>query len=155
MLAIPAALVATTAVHAATSPRDYVMTAGASDLYERQSSQLVADTTRNAKLRAFVRDMIRDHTKSTTLVKQAAMRARMRVTPPMLTPDQRTMMAQLRAAHGAERDTLYISQQRTAHDQALALHQDYARSGSVPSLRTAASQIVPVVRHHIAMLQSM
>jgi hypothetical protein len=102
MLAVPFALVATTAVHAAMSPRDYVTTAGASDLFERQSSQLIADTTRNPKLRAFARQMIADHTKSTTMVKAAATRAHMRLTPPMLTTDQRDMMAKLRAAHAVD-----------------------------------------------------
>ena len=156
MCAAPAAMVVAGAAMAqAMTQNEYLMVAGASDLYERQSSQLVLDSTADPALRAFAREMIAAHTQSTAEVKAAAKRAKIVVPPPMLTPAQREMIAQLQALTGAERDARYIAQQRAAHGQALAVQKAYATGGTVPALRAAAAKIVPVVEHHIMMLKMM
>lgn len=139
----------------AMSPREYVMMAGASDLYERQSSQLVMQSTKNPMVRDFANMMIANHTKSTADVTAAARQARVPVMPPRLNADQTRMMVQLRAARGPARDMAYISQQKTAHDMALNLHQSYAMNGSAEPLKAAAGMIVPAVQQHIQMLQTM
>ena len=68
-LSLPAAAMA-----APISPSTYVMKAGASDQYEMNSSKLVMNS-RNPQVRQFAQHMIHDHTQSTAMVKQAAMRA--------------------------------------------------------------------------------
>lgn len=136
------------------SAPDYVMKAGAGDLYEKRSSQLVL-SSRNPGVRSFARGMIRDHTTSTEMVKSAAMRAGLRPRPPMLEPKQAAMIRDLQRARGSERDHIYLDQQRAAHNDALTLHQTYSRTGDARPLRQAADKIVPVVQHHIQMLQSM
>ncbi len=133
----------------------YVMQAGASDLYEKQSSELVMASTKDAKVRQFARDMVRDHAKSTADVKAAATAAGVKPTPPTLTSEQASNMAALKAANGTERDRLYVRQQKAAHAQALALHQSYAKSGDVPQLKATAAKIVPVVAHHAEMINAM
>lgn len=155
VLAAAGALILAGAVHAAPPSPVFVAKAGASDLYERQSSQLVAASTHDRQIRRFAQDMIRDHTKSTQMVKSAALRSHMHPKPPMLDSQQRHMMADLRHAHGRDRDHAYLAQQRQAHAQALALMQDYASSGSTPALRRAAGDIVPVIQHHIEMLNGL
>ena len=137
------------------SSTTYVKMAGAGDLYERQSSTVLLQSTANPKLRSFAQMMVTDHTQSTADVKAAALKAGVRPAPPTLTPKQSSDIAALRAARGPARDTLYIDQQKAAHQQALALHQDEATNGSAPSLKAAATKIVPVVRHHIDMLAGM
>ena len=137
------------------TPAQYVMKAGAGDLYERQSSQVVLQTTTNPDLKTFAQQMIIDHKKSTAMVKAAAARAHVKVAPPMLAPDQADMLTALRAATGPERDATYIAQQKTAHDQALALHQGYAENGTAAPLKAAAGKIAPVVQMHINMLAKM
>jgi putative membrane protein len=99
--------------------------------------------------------MVMDHSKSTAKVKAAALRSGVRPKPPMLEPEQRRMVADLRHAQGRDRDRLYIDQQKQAHQMALALQQEYASTGSAPALRRVAGDIVPVVRHHIEMLNHM
>ena len=146
-----APMTATTAMPAAT----YVMKAGAGDLFERQSSELVMGSTKNAKLKAFAKMMIADHTTSTAEVKAAAMKAAMTPKPPMLDAAQMRDMAALKAASPMKRDALYITQQKVAHQQALMLHRGYAANGSVAPLKMAATKIVPVVEHHIHELDAM
>lgn len=148
-LVMPAAVVAQ-----ATSPSTYVMKAGASDLFERESSNTVKTST-NAGVRNFANMMIRDHTKSTADVKAAAAQAHVAVAPPKLNAEQASNLAMLKKANGAARDRLYISQQKTAHQQALALHQSYAQNGTAAPLKAAAAKIAPVVQEHIQMLNGM
>jgi putative membrane protein len=83
------------------------------------------------------------------------MRARVPVAPPMLTPAQAEMIAQLRAERGPARDAAYIAQQRAAHGQALEVQKAYAMQGTAAPLRAAAAAIVPVVQNHIMMLMKM
>lgn len=140
---------------AAMSPAEFVTQAGASDLYERQSSELVLQSTQNAKVRDFARMMIEHHTKSTADVTAAARKDNVPVAPPELDAAKQAMIDQLRAASGASRDNVYISQQRTAHQQALTLHRTYSESGTAPALRAAAGKIQGVVQQHITMLQKL
>jgi putative membrane protein len=137
------------------TPAEYVATAGASDLYERESSKLVLATTTNPQVRDFATMMIDHHTKSTAEVKAAAMRSGVKVAPPMLKPTQAEMIAQLRALRGPDRDAAYIAQQKAAHNQALDVQKAYAMEGTAAPLRAAAAKIVPVVEHHIELLKTM
>lgn len=142
-------------VHAAPPTPVFLAKAGASDLYEKQSSQIVLSSTRDPGIRRFASEMIRDHTKSTQMVKSAALRSHLHPKPPALEPKQRQMLADLRRAHGADRDHAYLDQQRQAHAEALGLMRDYASGGASPALRKAAGDIAPVVQHHIDMLNGL
>lgn len=153
--AIVAATLAAPAFAQAMTPSEYVMAAGASDLYEITSSQLVMETTQNPQLRAFAREMVADHTKSTADVKSAAARSHIRPSPPMLNPLQEELVAELRAENGSARDAAYIAQQKASHGQALNVQKAYAMEGTAPTLKTTALTIVPVVEHHVTMLMSM
>lgn len=137
------------------TPSVYVMKAGAGDQYEIQSSKLLLETTQNAKLRAFANMMIADHTKSTAEVKAAAMKAGLRPAAPKLDAMGMKNVAALRAAKGEARDRLYVSQQKTSHQNALTLHRGYASDGTSAPLKMTAGMIAPVVEKHIAELNGM
>jgi putative membrane protein len=139
----------------AMTPTEYVKAAGASDLFERQSAQVVLQTTANPAVKSFATEMLRDHAKSTADVKAAAMKSGMNPAPPMLMPAQAEMIAQLKAETGAARDATYIAQQKAAHGQALSVQKAYAADGTAPALKMTAMKIVPVVQGHIAMLMKM
>lgn len=150
------ALLAATPAFADVMPAaKYVKAAGASDLFERQSAQIVLETTTDPKVRDFATMMLTAHTESTAEVKAAAKRGRVPVAPPALMPPQAEMIAQLRDETGPARDATYIAQQKAAHGQALAVQQAYAMDGKVQPLKMAAAKIVPVVKMHIAMLKAM
>jgi len=155
MAAFGAAMIAVPAAAQVMTPAEYVMTAGASDLYEITSSRVVMETTQDPKVRDFAQMMVVHHTKSTADVKAAAMRSRVRVAPPMLTPLQQELVTELRAETGPARDAAYVAQQKASHGQALAVQKAYAMDGTAPALKSAATGIVPVVEQHIAMLKTM
>lgn len=153
--AFGAVLLAAPASAQVMTPTEYVTTAGASDLYEITSSQVVLETTQNPQLRDFAQMMITQHTQSTADVKAAAMRSRVRVAPPKLMPLQQELITELRAETGPGRDAAYVAQQKASHGQALAVQKAYAMEGTAPALKTTAAAIVPVVEHHIMMLKAM
>ena len=156
LLAAPVALFAALpAMAQVMAPADYVKTAGASDLFERQSAQSVLQTTANADVRAFAEMMLSAHAQSTADVKAAAAKSKLAVPQPMLIPLQAEMIAQLNDETGAARDAAYIAQQKAAHNQALNVQKAYAMAGTAPALKAAANKIVPVVQGHIAMLMKM
>ncbi len=155
-MTLAAALMMPVAAYAApnTMAAGYVAKAGAADKFEIQSSEMVMNS-KNPKVRDFAAKMVQDHTKSTNMVKAAAMKSGMMPKPPMLDAQQSAMIAELRKLNGPARDAAYIADQKKAHQMALNLHQTYASTGTDPNLKMAASNIVPVVQGHIQMLQSM
>lgn len=150
----PAAATAT-----ATAPADaaaYVAEAARSDMYEIRSSELAQAQASSPAVKDFAAQMIRDHTTSTQKVMAAVSQSNMPPPPPPpLDARRQGMLDQLKGASGAAFDRLYLQQQTMAHQEALALHQGYASKGDKAPLRTSAAGIVPVVQHHLTMLQGM
>jgi len=132
-----------------TAAMPFVAMAGASDLYEIQSSQIALQKSQNPQVREFAQMMIAHHTQTTQQVTAAARAAGMNPPPPQLMPMQANMIARLQPLSGAAFDRMYIMQQRRAHEMALALHTNYARNGDTAQLRTAASTAAPIVQQHL------
>jgi putative membrane protein len=131
----------------------YVAMAGASDMYEIESSRLALQRSQRADVREFAQMMIDHHTRTTQTVSDAARRDGLMPPPPRLMPAQRTMLRQLeRTRGGAAFDRAYLNQQLTAHQQALALHRNRARIGR-GALSQAAATAVPIVQQHISRLR--
>jgi putative membrane protein len=74
--------------------------------------------------------------------------------PPAILPEQQSVLAQLSAA-GPNFDVAFRDAQITAHQGALGLMQNYAASGDVPALRTAAQQAIPTIQLHLAQAQAL
>ena len=153
--AIAAATLAVPAAAQVMTPAEYVMTAGASDLYEITSSRVVLESTQDPQLRQFAQMMIDHHSRTTAQVKAAAARSRVRAAPPQLNLLQQELVTELRAERGSARDAAYVAQQKASHNQALDVQKAYATEGTAPALKSAAAAIVPVVEQHIAMLKTM
>jgi len=150
-----AAMTSTAAIADTPTPKEFVGKAGASDTFEIDSAKLMA-TSKNHAISAFATQMITDHAKSTRLVQSAARADHVRLSKPSLTVGQRTDLTALKAVpNGKTRDDLYVKQQKSAHDDALALMQDYAANGTARHLKMTAGKIAPVVQKHQAMLSTM
>lgn len=130
----------------------YLAKAGAGDMFEIESSKAIMAKTGNAGIKEFAQMMIDQHTQSTEKVKAAAQAAQLTVPAPTLEPMQQQALDRIKSATGTEADRAYLDAQRTAHDQALALHQGYATGGDTAQLKTAAGEIAAVVQRHIGEL---
>ena len=151
-----AAMVAEAAMEQpAPAAMEFVRMAGASDLYEIQSSQLVLQSTQDSELRDFAQMMIDHHTQTTATVAAAARAAGLTPPPPALDAPKSQMISQLQAAQGTARDALYRQQQVQAHREALTLHTSYSRNGDTAELKTAAGTAVPIVARHYNEIMAM
>lgn len=156
IIVIASVLIAAPALAAPTTHApEFVKMAGAGDLFEKTSSQMILKDAKTQKVRDFANMMITDHAKSTAEVKAAAKSDGVMAGPPKLTPAQQKMIAELKAAKPADREMVYIHQQVAAHHQALELQQTFAQSGDKPALKQAAAGIVPVVKQHLTELEGM
>jgi putative membrane protein len=126
----------------------YVAKAGAADRYEIDSSRLAMARARRQDVRDFARMLVADHNRTTRQVAAAARADGLVPLPPVLEPTQRAMIRQLERTGRPGFDSAYLSQQITAHQQALALHRTEARSGT-GELRRVATGAVPVVQGHL------
>jgi predicted outer membrane protein len=67
-----------------------------------------------------------------------------------LDPEKTAMLNRLSAASGRQFDRLYGQDQRMAHQEALALYQQYAQSGTDPALVEYARSVIPHLEQHMA-----
>lgn len=133
---------------APTDASTYVAKAGASDLWEIESSKALLAKSGNAEVRKFAQMMIDQHGQSTVKIKTAAAAAKIQVAPPKLDANQQKMLDEIKQADAAAIDALYIRHQRTAHNKALALHKAYGANGDKDALKKTANEIVSVVEMH-------
>lgn len=136
---------------AATTPTDaagFANAVAAADLYEVESARLAADKARSAEVKALARHIRTDHEKSTSELKSAAGTANITVAP-KLDAEKQAMLDQLKAASGADFDRLFLEQQKTAHQKALALLQGYSTGGDNEALKDFASKTAGAVKGHL------
>lgn len=141
-----------------TEPRnaqDYVDMAASADQYEIQASQLVLIQSKNPAVRAFAQQMIDDHRAAAQKLQAAARSAEAPAPGTRLLPRHQTRLAELRAA-GASLDQVYISQQRGAHAETIALHQGVAAASALadPLIAHARDTLINV-NGHAAMLRGL
>jgi putative membrane protein len=150
-----AMLLASAATAETPTPSEFVDKAGGSDTFEIDSARLMV-TSSNPSIKAFATQMLTDHTKSTKMVQASAKLDHVALKKPSMTVGQRTDLTALKAVPaGKTKDDLYVKQQKAAHDDALALMQDYAANGTARHLKMTAGKIAPVVQKHQSMLANM
>jgi putative membrane protein len=131
-------------------PANYVQTAAMSDLFEIEAGKLATRRARSSEVRNFARMMVRDHTESTRKIRNAAMASGLSVKPPTtLDPEHQDKLTALRSAARSDFDRQYMEGQVEGHRQALQLQQSYSESGGDPNLKSVASELVPIVQHHL------
>jgi putative membrane protein len=140
---------ASTTEAAPSTPQGFVDMAASSDMYEIEAAKLAQQMGKSDRVKAFATMMTTDHTKSSNDLKAAVGKAGNGLMVP--TAMQAKHQANLDALKNAGDmfDTTYAQQQVAAHQEALGLLQDQAKSGTVAELKTFASNTAPVVQHHL------
>jgi putative membrane protein len=132
-----------------TDASGFANTVAGSDLYEIESAKLAADKASNADVKSLAQHIRTDHEKSSTELKSAAGTANISVAP-KLDAEKQGLLDQLKAtARGADFDKLYVEQQKTAHQKALDLLQNYSSGGDNEALKSFATKASGVVKNHL------
>lgn len=132
-----------------TTAAEFGAMAGASDLFEIESSKMAQSQAANAEVKSFASMLVKDHTKSTAELKTIASRENITLSPPTLAPDMQAKIDALKGVKGEQFDTLYLSQQVPAHETALKLMQGYAAGGDNAAVKNFASKTSTVVSKHL------
>ncbi|MBS0363241.1 MAG: DUF4142 domain-containing protein [Proteobacteria bacterium] len=130
----------------------FVSNASQSDMYEVQAAQIAEKRSKNKAIQDFAKMMVKDHAKSTSLLKPAAAAAKQ--TPADKLDNRRQgFIDHLNSASDADFDKVYVDQQVAAHKEALDLMQGYAKDGSDAGLKGVAANIAPTVQMHLDKIQ--
>jgi putative membrane protein len=139
---------------AAMTADQYVATAASSDMFEIQSSKMALEMTKSEAVKKFAKHMVSDHSMTTKEIMAAAKEEKIAVPTEMLAKHAE-MLASLKAADSSSFDALYIKMQEAAHEEAVALHTGYAKSGDDAALKAVAQKAVPIVTEHLKDVQAM
>ncbi len=132
---------------------DFVNEAAASDMFEIQSSKLASGRT-SGDVQSFANQMVTDHTKTTNELTGLAQTAKVQL-PSAMTSSQKSMLNKLQSLKGKDFAKQYMSDQVSAHKQAVSLFQRYGKGGDNAQLKEWASQTLPTLQHHLDMAQSL
>lgn len=142
----PAAMPAATAA-------EFVQKMGISDMYEIESSKLAQSNSRSAEIKAFAKQMIADHTATTTEIKAIAAKDPSLAPPKAMDDRHQKLIADLKAATPETFDAVYAQQQTAGHEEAHALLTAYADGGDNADLKAFAAKTAPKVQMHLDMIR--
>jgi putative membrane protein len=128
----------------------YLTSAAISDVYEIEAGRIALRRAVSPAVRTFAEMLVEDHRRSAEILSS---KARLAGFEPQSTLDERRkgMIDNLEAAADAEFDKVFVAQQTSAHQEAVALHQGYAEHGDNQVLRGLASSAVPPLEQHLTM----
>jgi putative membrane protein len=129
----------------------YLNAASSIDLFEIRSSEL-AQQRGSARVREFAAMMIRAHRGTSAQLSLAGRRINLLPDGTML-PRHAAMIAELEVS--VNFDVAYRRQQVAAHEEALALHANYAARGTSPTLKPVAASAAGIVRSHLATVRGL
>lgn len=135
---------------------EFASQAAISDMFEVMSSKLAVMSATDAKIKAFGRDMVDGHTKTTRELVAAVAADKADFTPPRsLDAEHQSLVDALRAKQGREFDALYKQQQIQSHTKTLALMQSCANGCETPAVKAFAAKTAPMVAMHLRAAQAL
>ena len=131
---------------------------GLSNAAEIQTSQIAQDKATNAEVKAYARDMIRDHQAMQKGADSLAAANNMQPQSPPQGDQKQQMVNQMTqqlqtTAAGAAFDRAYMTGQVQAHQQTLTELQSYQGMVQTPGLRAMIEKAIPAVQQHLERAQ--
>lgn len=134
---------------------DFVLQAAISDMFEIQTSQLALERG-DEKTKAYAKQMIADHEKTSGEMKAMVEGGKVKATiPTALDSSHQSKLDTLKGLNGADFNKQYHSDQVTAHKNAVDLFQRYANGGENAELKAWAGKTAPALDHHLKMAQDL
>lgn len=139
----------------APSTEDFVKKAATSDLFEIAAGKLAIERA-DPKTKAFAEEMVRDHERLSSELKQLLENQAVNIEfPAEMTQDQKATLAKLQGLQGQDFDGRYHSDQVKAHADAVDLFKRYGEKGQQTAIQTWAANTLPTLRHHLDMAKTL
>jgi putative membrane protein len=143
------------ALGVAPTTADFVKEAAISDMFELDSNKL-AEEKGNAQEKTFARQMITDHTKTSSELKSMISSGKIQAElPTALDSSHQSKLDKLNSASGRDFSSDFNSDQVSAHKDAVSLFERYAKSGDNAELKDWAGKTLPTLRHHLDMAEEL
>ena len=137
------------ALGVAPKTEDFAKEVAICDMFEIQSSKLAQTKAQNASIKTFAGEMVGDHQKTTSEFKGLVTSGKVRVDlPTAMDSSHQSKLDKLNGLSGADFDKQYVSDQQSAHKDAVNLFERYAKGGDHADLKTWAGKTLPTLRHH-------
>ena len=124
------------------------------DLAELDAGRLASQKSTNEGIKEFGQEMIKDHSKNESELKDLAASHGVEV-PATIDAAHAAQKSKLENASTAEFNSEYIKAQVSDHEKALALLQREISNGQDPAVKDFAQKTLPVVRHHLEMAKQL
>jgi putative membrane protein len=148
--------VGTVSAEMTSTTKGFVTAAATSDMYEVTAGKIALERSQSPDVKAFARQMVDAHTKTTETLKGILSATKIGVSPPAHVDSRHEgMLDNLRGASAADFDHRYAAQQVAAHKEADILMRGYAKSGDNPKIRSFAADTDTHVKMHLAMAQDL
>ena len=134
---------------------DFVKEAAISDMFEISSNRLAQDKG-NAAEKSFASQMVTDHTKTSTELKEMVSSGKVKADIPTA-PDSshQSKLDKLKGESGNDFSSDFDSDQVSEHKDAVSLFERYAKSGDNPELKDWAGKTLPTLQHHLTMAEDL
>jgi putative membrane protein len=135
--------------------QDFVKEAATSDQLEIEAAKIAQDKG-NADEKKFAEQMITDHTKTISDLKNLVASGDVKADiPTTLDNSAQGKLDKLRDARKANFASEYDPMQVSAHKDAVSLFERYAKSGDNGKLKDWAGKTLPTLRHHLEMAENL
>jgi putative membrane protein len=140
----------------APSTEEFVKKAAISDMMEIQTSQLALSRQPDADTKPFAEQMVKDHEETSRQLKNLVNSGKVNgPLPTSLDSDRKSKFDELKSKSGKDFDRAYDQMQVQAHEEAVALFEQYSQAGDNPDLKTWAAKTLPRLKEHLAMAKKL
>jgi putative membrane protein len=136
------------------SDRSFATKAARAGLAEVAEAQIALQNSSNPDVKNFAQRMVDDHTKAGDRLSSIASAEGLKLPTNPSRADQKQAAA-LQKLSGSALDKRYISDQVTAHKEAVSLFTAESKSGQDAGLKDFAAQTLPTLQDHDRMVQSL
>lgn len=133
---------------------DFIKEAATSDMLEVDAAK-IAQQKGNADEKQFARQMVTDHTKTSSELKGIVSADMKSALPTALDDSSQKKLDKLRDTKPQDFAAQYDPMQVSAHNDAVSLFERYAKGGEDPKLKDWAAKTLPTLQHHLEMAQTL
>jgi len=134
---------------------DFVKEAATSDMTEIAAAKIALEKG-NAAEKSFANQMVTDHTKTSSELKELVSSGAVKATlPTALDSSSQKKIDKLKNTKPENFASEYDPMQVSAHKDAVSLFERYAKGGDNPKLKDWAGKTLPHLQHHLEMAQAL
>ena len=131
---------------------DFIKEAATSDMLEIEAAK-IAQQKGNADEKKFADQMIADHTKTSTELRDLVPTDMKSAMPTALDENSQKKLDKLKNTKPEDFASEYDPMQVSAHKDAVSLFERYAQGGEDPKFKDWAGKTLPALQHHLQMAQ--